>query len=102
MKWKNKIREAQRKLTQLAYLRKEELTEDIDFLREATELLYEMLIDLRAEKGIGPGPTRRSALFAGWRRARGGAVSVFSSCLKYDRLPGMRQLPPLTNMPTSI
>ena len=34
------------------YLRKEELTEDIDFLREATEFMYQQLIDAEAEEVI--------------------------------------------------
>ncbi len=33
------------------YLRKEELTEDVDFLREATEFLCQQLIDAEAEEG---------------------------------------------------
>jgi len=35
------------------YLRKEDLTEDIDFLREATEFMYQQLIDAEAEEVIG-------------------------------------------------
>jgi len=35
------------------YLRKEELTGDIDFLREAAEFLYQKLIDAEAEEMIG-------------------------------------------------
>ena len=35
------------------YLRKEELTEDVDFLREATEFLCQQLIDAEAEEVIG-------------------------------------------------
>jgi len=35
------------------YLRKENLTEDIDFLREAAEFLCQKLIDAEAEEVIG-------------------------------------------------
>lgn len=35
------------------YLRKEDLAEDIDFLREATEFMYQQLIDAEAEEMIG-------------------------------------------------
>lgn len=35
------------------YLRKEDLTKDIDFLREATEFMYQQLIDIEAEEVIG-------------------------------------------------
>lgn len=35
------------------YLRKENLIEDIDFLREATEFMYQQLIDAEAEEVIG-------------------------------------------------
>jgi len=35
------------------YLRKEDLTEDIDFLREATEFMYQQLMDAEAEEVIG-------------------------------------------------
>lgn len=34
-------------------LRKEDLTEDIDFLREATEFMYQQLMDAEAEEVIG-------------------------------------------------
>ncbi len=37
------------------YLRKEELTKDMDFLREAIAFLYQMLIELEAEEVIGAG-----------------------------------------------
>jgi transposase-like protein len=37
------------------YLRKEELTEDIDFLREASGFMYQKLIDLEPEEVIGAG-----------------------------------------------
>jgi len=35
------------------YLRKEDLTEDIDYLREAAEFLCQKLIDAEAEEVIG-------------------------------------------------
>ncbi|MDY6868893.1 MAG: transposase, partial [Chloroflexota bacterium] len=43
------------------YLRKEDLTEDIDFLRAATEFMYQQLIDAEAEEVIGAKPYERTA-----------------------------------------
>lgn len=42
------------------YLRKEELVEDIDFLKKASEYMYQQLIDLEAEEVIGAGPYERT------------------------------------------
>jgi putative transposase len=42
------------------YLRKEELTKDTDFLREAIAFLYQMLIDIEAEEVIGAGRYERT------------------------------------------
>jgi len=42
------------------YLHKEGLTEDIDFLREASGFMYQQLIDLEAEEVIGAGPYERT------------------------------------------
>ena len=44
----------------IEYLRKEELTEDIDFLREASGFMYQQLIDLEAEEVIGAGRYERT------------------------------------------
>lgn len=42
------------------YLHKEGLTEDIDFLREASGFMYQQLIDLEAEEVIGAGRYERT------------------------------------------
>lgn len=44
----------------IEYLRKEELTENIDFLREASEFIYQQLIDIEAEEVIGAGRYERT------------------------------------------
>lgn len=42
------------------YLRKQDLVEDIDFLKKASEFMYQQLIDLEAEEVIGAGPYERT------------------------------------------
>jgi transposase-like protein len=44
----------------IGYLRKKGLTEDIDFLRKASEFMYQQLIDLEAEEVIGAGRYERT------------------------------------------
>jgi len=42
------------------YLHKEGLTQDIDFLREASGFIYQQMIDLEAEEVIGAGRYERT------------------------------------------
>ena len=44
----------------ISCLRKEGLSEDIDFLREASGFMFQQLIDLEAEGVIGAGPYERT------------------------------------------
>ena len=42
------------------YLRKQDLVEDIDFLKKASEFMYQRLIDIEAEEVIGAKPYERT------------------------------------------
>jgi transposase-like protein len=42
------------------FLRKQDLVEDVDFLKEASEFMYQQLIDLEAEEVIGAGHYERT------------------------------------------
>jgi transposase-like protein len=47
-------------ITFINYLRKKDLVEDIDFLKKASDFMYQQLIDLEAEEVIGAGPYERT------------------------------------------
>jgi transposase-like protein len=47
-------------ITFINYLRKKDLVEDVDFLKKASEFMYQKLIDLEAEEVIGAGRYERT------------------------------------------